>query len=82
MRKLKNNAFTIIKEADKVGIVVIMNKEYYKDKRLEKIKDKEFNKEEKHNMDNTIMRKIKRLIKKYLDSFHRWNIITCATLKL
>ncbi|CAC5375871.1 unnamed protein product [Mytilus coruscus] len=66
LRKLKDSI--IIKEADKGGAVVIMNKEYYKDKVLEQLKDTEFYKEKKRIKDNTIMRKIKHLIKKYPDS--------------
>lgn len=48
--------------------MVIMNKEYYKGEELEQLQDTEFYEKEKKNMDNTIMRKIKHLIKTYLDS--------------
>ena len=69
MKNLKENTSIIIKEADKGGAVVIMDKNYYKDKVLEQLNDTDYYKKEARNMDNVTLRKIKDLVTRNSNSF-------------
>ena len=59
----------MIKEADKGGAVVIMDKDDYKNKVLKQLNDSEYYKKEARNMDNVTLRKIKELVTRYSNSF-------------
>ena len=64
LNQLKNGDSIVIKAADKGGTTVIMGKNFYKDKILELLEDKE-NYELTCNEHDTIMKKIKGLIKEH-----------------
>lgn len=57
--QLKNNAKVIIKEADKGGAVVIMNREHYKKMVLDQLEDSKTYKTTTNNCDKQVLKKIK-----------------------
>ena len=65
LNKLKNDDNIIIKQADKGGAVVVMDKTYYKEKVLELLDNRENYIELERNEDNATMRKIKHLMKEH-----------------
>ena len=60
---LRNNESIIIKEADKGGGIVIMNREYYKTKMLEMLEDNSFYRQANDDCSKSTFKKIKSLIK-------------------
>ena len=63
---LQNDETIIIKEADKGrggGVIVIMNRDYYKRKVLEMLEDNAFYKEANNDCSKTTFKNIKSLIK-------------------
>ena len=63
--ELKNNAEIIIKEADKGGAVVIMNREHYKKMVLDQLEDSKTYKTTKDNCDKQVLKKIKEHCEKF-----------------
>ena len=59
MMNLKNNKDIIIKESDKGGSCVIMDKTFYYEMMMEMLKDKKTCKKLPKNIDNSTMEKIK-----------------------
>ena len=57
---LEKDTSIVIKEADKGGGIVIMNKEFYKRKVLQMLDDKSFNKQIENQTTKDTMKKIKR----------------------
>ena len=62
---LKNNNEIIIKEADKGGAVVIMNKNHYKKMVMDHLNDKKTYKKVTKSCDNNTMTELKRLTEKF-----------------
>ena len=62
IQDLKNNDKIIIKEADKGGAVVIMNKDFYENKLLEMLQDKNTYRPLDNNVDSKILSNLKKLI--------------------
>ncbi|CAI9726109.1 Hypothetical predicted protein [Octopus vulgaris] len=62
---LKNDNSILLKEADTGEAIVIMDKDYYKDKILEIVPDKTYYNKEPKQPEEAIMDKIKTLIKDY-----------------
>ncbi|CAG2245824.1 unnamed protein product [Mytilus edulis] len=69
LEELKNNPSIILKEADKGGGIVIMDKTFYREKVLEQLNDNEYYTKLRKNNDKSTIRKIKRLVKEYSESF-------------
>ena len=69
LNDLRNDNSIILKEADKGGSIIIMSKDYYKERVMEQLNDTEYYKQEAKNMDNIIHGKVKALVKKYSASF-------------
>lgn len=65
LEDLKNDSSIIIKEADKGGSVVIMNKSYYIEKIETMLKSSKTFKKQSENIDNQNMAKVKQLASKY-----------------
>lgn len=65
LKELQNNPNIIIKEADKGGAIVVMDREYYKEKILEMLQDSEIYKEIPSCMDKNTLGKIQTLISQY-----------------
>ena len=65
LNTLQKDTGIVIKEADKGGAIVIMDKNYYKEKILEQLNDRNFYREIDGNMDKTTMQVIGRLVTKY-----------------
>ena len=65
--KLKNNRNLVIKGSDKGGACVIMDSAFYKSKILNILNEQETYKKLDKNIDNIILRKIKKLTDKYSD---------------
>ena len=65
LESLNNNEHIIIKQADKGGATVIMVKQYYKERILEMLSDREAYAELKENEDKKIMKKNNHLTKQY-----------------
>ncbi|XP_060085696.1 uncharacterized protein LOC132565106 [Ylistrum balloti] len=65
LNDLTNDASIVIKEADKGGAKVIMDREFYKNKILELLEDVDNYKEIDTNKDETVLKRIGKLIKKY-----------------
>lgn len=65
LMELQNNSDLIIKEADKGGAIVLMDKEYYEEKIAEMLADTETYKEIPRSIDKDTMNKLKGLIHKY-----------------
>ena len=65
LESLKNNEHIIIKQADKGGATVIMDKQYYKERILEMLSDRQAYGELKENEEKKIMKKINHLTKVY-----------------
>ena len=59
---LANDTSIVIKEADKGGGIVIMNKDFYKRKILEMLVDKSFYQQVENQSTKDVMRKIKKVI--------------------
>ena len=57
LTELKNNQNIVIKEADKGSAVVVLDKDFYKEKILEMINDREFYEELTDNKDKSIISK-------------------------
>ncbi|KAL5015231.1 hypothetical protein ScPMuIL_009501 [Solemya velum] len=66
LEKLKQDETIVIKEADKGGAIVIMDKDYYREKVLDQLNDGIFYK--KHSGKKTVMKKIKHLIEHHPNS--------------
>ncbi|CAG2230443.1 unnamed protein product [Mytilus edulis] len=69
LEELKNNPSNILKEADKGGGIVIMDKTFYREKVLEQLNDNEYYTKLRKNNDKSTIRKIKRLVEEYSESF-------------
>ncbi|CAG2214887.1 unnamed protein product [Mytilus edulis] len=69
LEELKNNPSIILKEADKGGGIVIMDKTFYREKVLEQLNDNEYYTKLRKNNDKSTIRKIKKLVKEYSESF-------------
>ena len=69
LRNLKQDDSIILKEADKGGAIVLMDKLYYRDKVLEQLNDDEYYKKTNSNIDDAVTRDIKKLMQKYSESF-------------
>ena len=63
LKTLKEDSSIIIKQADKGGATVVMDKTYYKNKILQLLEDRETYIELPENEDNQIMKKINKLTK-------------------
>ncbi|VDH91710.1 Hypothetical predicted protein, partial [Mytilus galloprovincialis] len=68
IKKLQNDESIIIKEADKGGGIVIMDKDHYKDMVLNQLEDGVFYQKLNGNRDKSTMSKIRKLIKEYSDN--------------
>ncbi|XP_071171038.1 uncharacterized protein [Mytilus edulis] len=68
IKKLQNDESIIIKEADKGGGIVIMDKDHYKDMVLNQLEDGLFYQKLNGNRDKSTMSKIRKLIKEYSDN--------------
>ncbi|MCG8094140.1 MAG: hypothetical protein JAZ17_11035 [Candidatus Thiodiazotropha endolucinida] len=76
IENLKNDPSIIIKEADKGGGVVIMNKEYYERKMLDMLNDKAFYQTTDNDCSKTTFKRIKALIKENKDiTRHEFNYL-------
>ena len=71
---MKSNGNIIIKEADKGGAVVIMNREHYKKMVLEQLEDKQTYKTTSSNCDKNVMTTILTHCKKYKDNLTKAEI--------
>ncbi|CAG2199913.1 unnamed protein product [Mytilus edulis] len=69
LEELKNNPSIILKEADKGGGIVIMDKTFYREKVLEQLNDNEYYTKLRKNNDKSTIRKIKKLVEEYSESF-------------
>lgn len=67
INELQNDPSIIIKEADKGGGIVIMNKDYYKNKMLEMLQDNTFYKATEDDCSKTTFKKIRALIRESKD---------------
>lgn len=67
LEELKNNPSLVIKQADKGGAFVIMDKDYYIDKMSEQLKDSKTYRLLEENEDKRIMTKIKTFVKQHKD---------------
>ena len=67
LRELQNNKNIIIKQADRGGAVVIMDRDYYANKILEILKDDETYIQLHMHTDEEVIKKIGRLSEKYKD---------------
>lgn len=65
LKELQQNSSIVIKEADKGGAIVIMDKDYYVEKISELLDDRNTYKEVPKNMDKTTLALIHRLISQY-----------------
>jgi hypothetical protein len=65
LKELQDNHDLIIKEADKGGAIVLMDKDYYEEKIMEMLADKETYKEIPNNIDRKTLAKIAALTNKY-----------------
>ena len=64
----------VIKEADKGAAVVLMDSDYYKEKIMHMLNDRDFYKHIPHNIDKTTIRKIKETLNHYQDCFTKKEI--------
>ena len=62
LNNLKNDANIIIKQADKGGAIVIMDKSHYKEMVLEQLNDTEYYKKLNKNPDKATAKRIKKLV--------------------
>lgn len=69
LEELKNDPSTIYKESDKGGAIIVMDKDYYRDKIQEQLQDEEYYMKIRKNSDEATKRKIKSLVNEYKDSF-------------
>jgi hypothetical protein len=65
LEELRNNHNIIIKEADKGGAIVIMDRDYYEEKIAETLADIDTYKEISNNVDKITVNKINKLVQKY-----------------
>ncbi|VDI81669.1 Hypothetical predicted protein [Mytilus galloprovincialis] len=68
LEELKNNPSIILKEADKGGGIVIMDKTFYREKVLEQLNDNDYYTKRRKNNDKSTIRKIKKLVVEYSES--------------
>ena len=65
LQELQNNPNLVIKEADKGGAIVLMDKDYYEDKMLEMLRDTQTYKEISRSIEKNTTAKIRELTLKY-----------------
>ena len=65
LKDIQSNKLIVIKQADKGGAMVTMDKDYYKTKIMEIIGNQDNYKEVDKSIDNNVMRKVKLLITKH-----------------
>ncbi|CAC5404951.1 unnamed protein product [Mytilus coruscus] len=65
LSRLQKDESIIIKEADKGGTIVIMDRIYYRDTTQEQLNAKQYYRELNNNMDKETMRNINKLISKF-----------------
>ncbi|CAC5397420.1 unnamed protein product [Mytilus coruscus] len=82
IKNLQNDESNIIKEADKGGGIVIMDKDHYKEMVLNQIEDGVFYQKLNGNRDKSIMSKIRKLIKEYSNSLTNKEIDYLKFLRL
>lgn len=68
MQTLKNDPSIIIKNADKGGAIVIMDRDHYKEMSLSQLQDHQFYTKMEQNEDRRTMLKIEKLTRKYQDN--------------
>lgn len=68
LANLKNNTSIILKEADKGGAIVIMDKDYYKNKVMEQLNDEEYYLKQTNSNDKLTIRKLKLLVEEHAKS--------------
>uniref|UniRef100_A0A8W8MEY9 Uncharacterized protein n=1 Tax=Magallana gigas TaxID=29159 RepID=A0A8W8MEY9_MAGGI len=68
MQTLKNDPSIIIKNADKGGAIVIMDRDHYKEMSLSQLQDHQFYTKLEQNEDRRTMLKIEKLTRKYQDN--------------
>ncbi|XP_062601156.1 uncharacterized protein LOC134262845 [Saccostrea cucullata] len=69
LKDLSEDSSIIIKEADKGGAIVIMDRDHYKEMVMSQLQDDQFYKKLDQNGDRQTMRRIERLTKKFAGEF-------------